>query len=453
VTPSRQPDAHSPAAALESAPPRVPFRAALRVWTFVGLNSFGGPAGQIAVMHRVLVDEKRWIGEERFLHALNYCMLLPGPEAQQLSVYIGWLLNGTAGGLAAGILFVLPGFVAMLGLSALYAGWHDVAAVGAIFYGIKPAVLAIVVDALVRIGKRALKSRASIVLAAASFVALTLFDVPFPLVVLAAALFGYAVARFTSGALEPADAAHGVSPARPSKMRTLRVLCVGLAAWFLPLFAVGALFGVQSVFFEEGMFFSKTAVVTFGGAYAVLTYVKQQAVSVHGWLAPREMLDGLGLAETTPGPLILVLQFVGFLGAYRAAGTMSPMLAGVIGACVTVWATFAPCFLWVFLGAPYVESLRGRRALAAALSSITAVIVGVILNLAVWFAVHTLFGEVDERHAGALRYLAPHFDTLDVAALVIAVAAMIATFRYRVGMMWLIAGAALAGLAWKSIAG
>lgn len=443
---------------LEPGLPRVPFRAALRVWTLVGLNSFGGPAGQIAVMHRVIVDEKRWISEERFLHALNYCMLLPGPEAQQLSVYIGWLLHGIAGGLAAGILFVLPGFVAMLGLSALYAGWHDVAAVGAIFFGIKPAVLAIVVDALVRIGKRALKGRASVALALASFLALMFFDVPFPLVIIAAALGGYLAARArpsrpSAQVASEEPRAAPLDHVRPSAARALRVLAVGLVAWFAPLFAVGALLGTHSVWFEEGMFFSKTAVVTFGGAYAVLTYVAQQVVSVHHWLAPREMLDGLGLAETTPGPLILVLQFVGFLAAYRHAGEWNPMLAGVVGACVTVWATFVPCFLWVFLGAPYVEALRGRRALDAALSAITAVIVGVILNLAVWFALHTLFAAVDERRAGALRWFVPHADTLDVAALVIAVAAMIATFRYRVRMLWLIAGAALAGLAWKSIGG
>jgi len=438
----------------------VPFRDALRVWTHVGLNSFGGPAGQIAVMHRVIVEEKRWISEERFLHALNFCMLLPGPEAQQLSVYIGWLLHKTRGGLVAGLLFILPGCLAMMGLSVLYAGYHELSFVAGVFAGIKPAVLAIVVEAVLRIGKRALRTRFLVSLAAAAFAAIFLFDVPFPWIVLATGLVGFVVERrrHARGAATGArasirhdESAEGSPTSRSpsahaSRLRTLRVLVIGLVVWFAPLVLARAWLGSGHVFVQEGSFFSKTAVVTFGGAYAVLSYVAQQAVGVFHWLAPGEMLDGLGLAETTPGPLILVVQFVGFLGAFRHPGDLDPLLAGVLGACMTLWVTFVPCFLWIFLGAPYVEALRGKPALSNALTAITAAVVGVILNLAVWFAMHTLFAGVDERHWGALRVFVPQWSTLSWPALAIALAAMIAMFRFRVGMLWVIAASALAGL-------
>jgi chromate transporter len=442
----------------------VPFRDALRVWTHVGLNSFGGPAGQIAVMHRVIVEEKRWISEERFLHALNFCMLLPGPEAQQLSVYIGWLLHKTRGGLVAGLLFILPGCLAMMGLSVLYAGYHDLSFVAGVFAGIKPAVLAIVVDAVLRIGKRALRTRFYVGLAAAAFVGIFLFGVPFPWIVLATGIVGFVVERVrlqrgaASDARAPTQhAEHGGElptsrsssrsrSVHTSKMRTARVLAIGLFVWFAPLLIARAWLGGEHVLVQEGFFFSKTAVVTFGGAYAVLSYVAQQAVDAYHWLAPGEMLDGLGLAETTPGPLILVVQFVGFLGAFRHSGALNPMLAGVLGACTTLWATFVPCFLWIFLGAPYVEALRSKPALSSALTAITAAVVGVILNLAVWFALHTLFAGVDERQWGALRFFVPEWSTLSWPALAIALAAMIAMFRFRVGMLWVIAASALAGL-------
>jgi chromate transporter len=438
--------------------PPVSFRDALRVWIYVGLNSFGGPAGQIAVMHRVLVEEKKWIGERRFLHALNYCMLLPGPEAQQLAIYVGWLLHRTLGGLAAGILFVLPGFLAMLALSAIYAAYGRVPLVEAVFSGVKPAVLAIVVEAVIRIGRRALVSRTHVALAAAAFLAIFVLGVPFPVIIAGAALAGFAGGRIFPGAStsrgaqaaaegEPEDllARADLSHTRPSLARALRILALGLGLWFVPLIAIAWKTGGKSVFVQEGLFFSKAAVVTFGGAYAVLSYVAQQAVEVYGWLAPGQMLDGLGLAETTPGPLILVTQFVGFQGAYRQPDALDPMLAGVLGASLTVWVTFVPCFLWIFLGAPWIEALRGNRALSSALSAITAAVVGVILNLAVWFALHALFARVAEVHAAGMRLSIPEWGSVRLASLAIAIAAMIAMLRFRIGMMTTLFACAVAG--------
>jgi chromate transporter len=428
--------------------------AALRVWVRISLLSFGGPAGQIAVMHRILVDETRWISESRFLHALNYCMLLPGPEAQQLATYIGWLLHRTLGGLIAGILFVLPGAAVILGLSILYAGFQELRFVEAVFFGIKAAVLAVVIEAVLRIGKRALKSAAMYVIAAAAFIGIYFLDTPFPIIIAAAAALGVIgnrinPAKFGGGSGHgPEPAAAGGTPAvdaileddtsahtKPSAGRALRVLGICLVLWFGPLAVLAAMLGPTHVFLQEGLFFSKMAVVTFGGAYAVLAYVAQQAVDNFGWLAPGEMLDGLGMAETTPGPLIMIVQFVGFMGAYRNPGMFDPMTAGVIGAMLTTWVTFVPCFLWIFLGAPYVEALRGNRTLAAALTAITAAVVGVILNLAAWFALHVVFGEVTEERFGAVRLFVPVWNTVEWAALAIAAGALVATLRFKIGMI------------------
>jgi chromate transporter len=442
----------------------VSFAEAAKVWAKIGFTGFGGPAGQIALMHRILVDEKRWIGETRFLHALNYCMLLPGPEAQQLATYIGWLLHRTWGGIVAGALFVLPGFFVILALSALYAGFQKFALVEGMFFGIKAAVLAIVVHALERIARRALRNRAMVALAAAAFVAIFFFDVAFPVIVAAAAAVGYMGGRlfpeiFGSAAVhavpEGDDAPAldrflengGADHTRPSARRAIKVSAV-LTLWLGPVAALVALFGPSDVYSSIGIFFSKMAVVTFGGAYAVLAYVAQEAVNHYGWLAPGEMLDGLGLAETTPGPLILVTEFVGFLAAFRAPGVLPPMLAGVLGAALTTWVTFVPCFLWIFLGAPYVERLRGNRQLASALTAITAAVVGVVLNLAVWFALHVLFASVAETHVGPLRLFVPELRSLDLAALVLAAASFFALFRLKVGIIPLVAGAAAAGAAY-----
>ena len=426
-----------------TAPP-IPLSEATKVWAKVAALSFGGPAGQIAVMHRILVEEKRWIDEERFLHALNYCMLLPGPEAQQLAVYIGWLLHRTIGGLIAGILFVLPGFVSILALSILYAEFRDSTLISALFYGLKPAVVAIVVEAVVRIGKRALKDRFRILLAALAFIAIFFFEVPFPIIIVAAGLAGYLFFRW-SGETAPVEI-ENVS-VRPSLARGAKVLAIHLVLWWGPVLLLVLTLGRGHVLVTEGIFFSKMAVVTFGGAYAALTYVAQQAVEVHHWLRPGEMLDGLGMAETTPGPLIMVLQFVGFLGAFRNPAPFSPIAAGILGSVLTVWVTFVPCFLWIFLGAPYIEALRGRQSLTAALSGVTAAVVGVILNLAVWFSVHTLFARVDEVHAFGARLLVPDWGTLDPASLVLAVAAMVAIFRFKLGMVPVLLGSVVAGAA------
>ncbi len=436
----------------------ITFAEALRVWIRVAIYSFGGPAGQIAVMHRLLVEEKRWVGENRFLHALNYAMLLPGPEAQQLATYIGWLLHGTRGGLVAGTLFVLPGFASILALSILYAGYQEVTFVQGLFFGLKPAVMVVVLEAVIRIGRRALKNRVMIAIAALAFIAIFFFDVPFPLIILAAGLTGFVGSRL---AVEQFAVMHGhqvdedgearltdraAVRVRPSLRRSATVLGLGLFFWFTPLVVLLAWLGPGNIFTEIGFFFSKAAVSTFGGAYAVLAYVAQEAVSTFGWLQPGEMLDGLGMAETTPGPLIQVVQFVGFMGAYRAPGPFSPMMAGLLGAVLTTWVTFVPCFLWIFLGAPYIESLRGNRALSSALSTITAAVVGVILNLAVWFSLHTLFGETAERFFGPLRLFIPDPATISWASLALAAAAFVALFHFKTGMMRTLAGAAAGGL-------
>jgi len=409
----------------------VPLLAAAKVWALVAAQSFGGPAGQIAVMQRVLVDDRRWIGRGRFLHALNFCTLLPGPEAQQLATYIGWLLGGVRGGLVAGWLFVLPGAVAMFALSAVYVAFGTTTVVSALFAGVAPAVLAIVASAVLRVGSRSLNNPLLIGFAVASFVALALFRAPFPLIVLGAGLAGLVGGRlrpdlFAAGGhgredpdapapLISDDALHG---AKFSWSRAAGILAGGLVIWALPIIALGLAFGGDSIFVEQGKFFSGTAVVTFGGAYAVLAYIAQRAVYTYGWLAPGEMVKGLAMAETTPGPLIQVVQFVAFMGAYRNPGSLNPWVGAVIAACLVTWVTYVPCFLWIFLGAPSVEALRGNERLGAALAAITAAVVGVIANLAVFFAVHTLFGRVDDgRRYRFVRLDVPDWATVSPRAL------------------------------------
>ena len=434
---------------------RPQFRDALIVWAKIGLLSFGGPAGQIALMHRVLVDEKKWLQEAQFLHALNFCMLLPGPEAQQLATYSGWLLHGVKGGLAAGLLFILPGVVVMLALSMLYAAYADLGFVAGLFFGIKAAVFAVVIEALIRIARRVLKTPALYSLSLASFVAIFFFAMPFPIVILAAALAGSLGVHFAPeifGVRSIEDEPEIVTQ-RATVAGTLGTIVIGGGLWLGPVVALFLVFGSQNVFVQEAVFFSKMAVVTFGGAYAVLAYVAQEAVQHFGWLQPGEMLDGLGLAETTPGPLIMVLQFVGFLAAYRATGGIDPMVAGVLGALLTTWVTFAPCFLWIFLGAPYVERLRKVLWLNAALSAITAAVVGVILNLALWFGLHVLFAKVTQTHVGMLRLWSPEWASLDMGALVLSLAAILAMLRFHMGMMPVLATCAVAGVVMRSLMG
>jgi chromate transporter len=446
--------------------PELAFADAVRVWARIAALSFGGPAGQIAVMHRILVEEKRWIGEERFLHALNYCMLLPGPEAQQLATYIGWLLHRTKGGLVAGTLFVLPGFVAILALSYIYVLLGRLPLVEGLFFGLKAAVLAIVLQAVVRIGSRSLSSLPLKLLAAAAFVAIFFFKLPFPLIVLAAALIGLVAGRaglaeFRPGgghrpgsgsAVQDRDTLLGEelpAHARPKLRSILTISLVFLLLWSVPVAALIATLGGENVFTEIGVFFSQMAVVTFGGAYAVLAYVAQEAVESFGWLSAREMLDGLGMAETTPGPLIMVTQFVGFLAAYRGSAGLDPLVAATLGAVLTTWVTFTPCFLWIFLGAPFAERLRKNRALSGALTAISAAVVGVILNLALWFALHALFGTVREyRFAGALVDI-PEWATVNVWAAVLAAAAIVAAFRLKAGVLPLLAACAAVGVVLK----
>jgi chromate transporter len=447
-----------------AAPTAPTFAEVTWVWARIGLLSFGGPAGQIALMHKELVEERRWIGEQRFLHALNYCMLLPGPEAQQLATYIGWLMHRTVGGLIAGLLFVLPGALVMLGLSILYAVYREIPLVDAVFFGVKAAVLAVVVEAVLRIGRRALKNRTMVAIAVAAFIGIYVFHVPFPLIILIAGLVGWIGSRqapqlFTAGGhgskggmpdfqgvvdlmFERGELAH----ADPSWGRAFRVLAVWLPVWLGPVLLLWLFTGSASVWTQVGAFFSTMAVVTFGGAYAVLAYVAQAAVGSFGWLAPGEMVDGLGLAETTPGPLIMVLQFVGFLAAYRTPGTLDPLLAGCLGALLTTWVTFAPCFLWIFLGAPYVEALRGNQAISAALSAITAAVVGVVMNLALWFALHVMFREVRAFEMFGIGPDLPVLASIDWRAALLAAAAMIAMLRFKVGIMPTLGASAAAGV-------
>ncbi len=436
---------------------------AFAVWSRIALLSFGGPAGQIAVMHRILVEEKCWLGEQRFLHALNFCMLLPGPEAQQLAVYIGWLMHRTLGGVIAGVLFVLPGVFAIMLLSWIYAVYGDVSYVTWLFFGLKAAVLAIVLNAVVRIGSRALGNNIMLAIAIISFVAIFFFGAPFPSIVFAAGIIGFIGGRSghaafqgsgghgTLGGAQIADAntiiGEGVPEHAHGFDRLFSTGAILLLIWLAPIGVLLWWLGAANVYSEIAVFFSKMAVVTFGGAYAVLAYVAQAAVDTHGWLQPGEMLDGLGMAETTPGPLIMVTQFVGFMGAFRDPGPLSPLMAGTLGGLLTTWVTFVPCFLWIFLGAPHIERLRENKALSAALTAITAAVVGVILNLAVWFALHVLFREVGTFTGAGLQVAAPRWVTIDLAGLTLTVAALWAVFGAKLGTATLLIGAAGLGLA------
>jgi chromate transporter len=404
-------------------------------------------------MHRMLVEERRWISEGRFLHALNFCMLLPGPEAQQLAIYIGWLLHGVRGGIVAGVLFVLPGFFAILALSTIYALFHETAWLASVFFGLKAAVLAIVIEAVVRIGSRALKGPAAIALAAAAFVGIFALHVPFPLIVLGAGVLGVFAAPVFAGAnthgTEESDGLR--DPPAPTSGHAVRTIAAWGGLWAAPVVLVGLVFGWDSIYAGLSGFFSQMAVVTFGGAYAVLAYVGAAAVSDYHWLAPGQMLDGLALAETTPGPLILVLTFVGFLAAYANPGALPPFVGGVLGAVLTTWVTFVPCFLWIFLGAPYVERLRGNQRLSAGLAAITAAVVGVILNLAIFLGLHVLFREVSTLSLGWFSPAWPVWSTLDPAALALFLVALAALLWFRLGIAWTLLITGVLGLALKLV--
>ena len=453
-----------PAAATRVPAHGVTWAEAMKVWARVAALSFGGPAGQIAVMHRIIVEEKKWIGDQRFLQALNYCTLLPGPEAQQLATYIGWLMHRTAGGLAAGTLFVLPGLLAIMALSWIYVLLGKVPLVQGLFFGLKAAVLVIVAEAVLRVGRRALRNVPLRLLALFSFVAIFLYGVPFPAIIVVAGIVGFAGARLGLAAfrLGGGHAAGGgpqvtdaqsllgqetPSHARPNLRWSLATGAVLLALWLVPVGLLWAVLGIDNVFTQIGFFFSKMAVVTFGGAYAVLAYVAQQAVETYGWVTAGEMLDGLGMAESTPGPLIMVTQFVGFLGAWRAPGGLPPLVAATLGGLLTTWVTFVPCFLWIFVGAPYVEALRSNKALSGALAAITAAVVGVILNLAVWFALQVLFARSQPVFFLGASLDVPVPGSVNVAAVVLATACAIAVFGFRVGMVPVLVASSLAGAA------
>jgi chromate transporter len=431
----------------ESPPPFPSFGEAFRFWWKLGWISFGGPAGQIAIMHKELVESRRWISESHFLHAVNFCMLLPGPEAQQLVTYLGWRLHGWRGGVVAGVLFVVPSIFILLGLSWLYMAGGHLPLLAAVFYGLLPAVIAVVAEAVLRIGKKALKSPSLWMIAAISFVAIYRYEVSFVVIVFAAALLGWfgsrvAPSQFVAGKGHGAGGQSGEQnflalPASPVQTwgRAVRVFSVCLVLWWTPVMVLGFWLGWDATAFQQGVFFSKAALVTFGGAYAVLPYVAQQAVEKFGWLSHPQMMSGLGLAETTPGPLIMVLQFVGFVGGWQHPGEMSPWAGAVIGALITTWTTFAPCFLFVFLGAPHVEGLRSKPRLGAALTAITAAVVGVILNLGVKFSEHSLWPEATSR--------------LDGFVAVTALAAFVAMQGFKMKLMPVIGGCAVLGVVWK----
>jgi chromate transporter len=451
-----------------SAPHGVPFGQAMRVWARVAALSFGGPAGQIAVMHRIIVEEKKWIGENRFLQALNFCTLLPGPEAQQLATYIGWLMHRTKGGLVAGTLFVLPGLLAIMALSWVYVLLGKVTLVQGLFFGLKAAVLVIVIEAVLRVGRRALRNNTLRAIAGAAFVALFFYDVPFPVIILVAGAIGYVGGRAglpaflgggghgKSGATQLADAdsllgEETPAHARPNLRWSLIVTAVFLVLWLVPVALLYGGLGSGNVFTQIALFFSKMAVVTFGGAYAVLAYVAQQAVDNYHWVTAGQMLDGLGMAETTPGPLIMVTQFVGFLVAWRAPGGLPPLVAATLGGLLTTWVTFTPCFLWIFFGAPFVEALRANKALGAALAAITAAVVGVILNLAVWFALHVLFTQLVPTHFLGASVDVPVPGSIDLPTLALSAAAAVAIFRFKIGMIPVLLASALAGMLYALI--
>src|SRR3954470_5125071 len=440
--------------ALQTGQIRPSFGEAFKVWLKIGCINFGGPAGQIAMMHRVLVDEKKWIDEPRFLHALNFCVLSPGPEAQKLATYIGWLLHGVRGGFAAGVFFVLPGAFVMLGLSLLYALGRGVPIVDGALFGIKAAVLVIVLEALIRIGKRALKTSVLLGIAGAAFIGIFFFAVPFPLIVIVAALVGYFVAQSSPAMMGLKDDVGVIAEPAPDRWRqALIASIVGLAVWWAPVALVAMALGGDHVLVTIGTFFSKLAVVSFGGAYALLAYMAQQAVETHHWMTAPELVDGLGLAETTPGPLILVTQFVGFLAAFRDAAPFSAITAGILGAAMTTWVTFTPSMLWIFAGAPFVEQLRGNRRLSGALAAITAAVVGVILNLTVWFALHVLFGQVTEKHAGPLRWFAFDPLALDLKASALAIIAGVLAFGLHRSLIEVVGVMAVLGVLMQLVLG
>lgn len=444
----------------------VPFSEAVKVWARVAALSFGGPAGQIAVMHRIVVDEKKWVGEHRFLHALNYCMLLPGPEAHQLAIYIGWLLNKTKGGMIAGLLFVLPGFLSILALSYIYMIFGEVTAIEGMFFGLKCAVLAVVIQAVIRIGSRAIKNNVMLAIAAAAFIAIFFLHVPFPLIIIVAGVIGYfggraGVQAFKVGGghkpgsgkiLEDRDSVLGEDipyHARPNLLWSLKTSGALAALWLVPVAALALTLGWDNVFSKIGLFFSQMAVVTFGGAYAVLAYVAQAAVENFGWLRPGEMLDGLGMAETTPGPLIMVTQFVGFLAGYRDPGSLTPLMAATLGAILTTWVTFLPSFLWIFAGAPFIEKMRGNVALTGAMSAITAAVVGVILNLAIWFGLHVLFAGVKTVVIAGWSIDLPVIASIVWPSLVLTVLAALAIFRLKLSVISTLLICAVLGIVWR----
>jgi chromate transporter len=423
------------------------FREAFRFWLKLGFISFGGPTGQIAIMQTELVEKKKWISQSRFLHALNYCMLLPGPEAQQLAIYIGWLLHKTWGGIVAGALFVIPSIFVLWTLSYIYAAFGNILWIAAIFYGLKPAVTAIVIAAVIRIGSKALKNEVMWSIAALAFIAIFFFKVPFPIIILSAGLIGliggwrwknkfYVISghgpKTENSVLD--DEQQSPSNVKQTWSRALRVTAACLALWIIPTLFIGTWRGFESTLFKEGLFFSKAAVVTFGGAYAVLPYVAQQALFHYGWLKPGQMMDGLGLAETTPGPLIMVVQFVGFMGAWQHPEGLPPLFAATLGALLATWVTFTPCFLWIFLGAPYIEKLRDNEQLTCTLSTVTAAVVGVILNLAVWFGVHVVF---------------PPGGNVDWFAVVVCAIAFIGMLRWKWNIIPVILGSGMLGLIYK----
>ena len=412
------------------------FAEATKLWLKIGCLGFGGPAGQIALMHRLVVDERKWVGDAQFLHALNFCMLLPGPEAQQLATYLGWLLHGVRGGLVAGILFVLPGFFVILALSAAYATFGQLPWMMGVFFGLKCAVIALVAEALWRVAKRALKQPMHVVVAALAFLALFVFRIPFPIVILAAALLGLVMVLRSNGKSATAQNANEkILVQSANAPRPLRTILIGAALWLGPIALLALMLGGDQVFPQMGWFFAKMAVVTFGGAYAVLTYVAQQAVQGYGWLSTGNMIDGLALAETTPGPLILVLSFVGFYAAHQQPGALPPLLAGTLGAIFVTWVTFVPSFIWIFLGAPYIERLRQNRYLSAMLAMVTAAVVGVIANLALWFALHVLFRSVTEISLGAVTFAWPDWRSADLAAMALSLAAGLALLRWRINLV------------------
>ena len=403
------------------------------VWSKVAANSFGGPAGQIAVIHRLVVEEKKLVSEKNFLHALNFCMLLPGPEAQQLATYMGWLMNKWKGGLIAGGLFILPGFLSILALSYIYVLFNDASLVQGAFYGIKPAIIAVVLGALIRISKKSLNLKFHWLLAGLGFFLLFFLKVSFPLVVIGSGFLGLLYGRFVDHH-EPAES----DVKLPPLSTTMKTLLIWTGVWFIPILGVILILGDDSSFHRLNLFFSKMSLVTFGGAYAALSYVAQQAVDVFGWLVSGEMLDGLALAETTPGPLIQVVQYVGFMGSYRFPGGFDPLFAAFIGSVLTTWMTFAPCFLFIFTFAPYIEFIRGQKLFSDALSSITASVVGVIFNLSLWFMLNTLFEKSQKIDSGIFNFSYPVLSSIDFYAAGICIAALFLQFKFKKGLFFIL---------------